>query len=462
LTVRGVTDDGFVVYTDQAQSLYAVVTTGGNPVTIRNAVANAVQIDHTTVFFWAAVAGSNVGSLSAWTSAGSAHVLGTACPIGPTFVAANAQGTSVLFFDSADPSATGGTLYGASSDGTGRNSLVGSPVALSDPACAPRLVFGASYAFAAYCASDVADGGVDGGAGLDGAVQDGSGDDSGTIGDLDGATATLESRATVAAFSPGTWAQQVIATSAGSQFSVDPTGQSVLVASAGSGLTVHTPGGAPSEIDTLGTSGLFRPDGAILYVTANGSLRVAPVADGGGLGASAILATDGTVASLAAISPDGQWALGSAPAAPTVSGALDLILVSATQPGPVDSLSPAAGLFGDPFTADSSHAMFVADFQPDETATLYTAQTDGGSAVSVASGVWSTASTSGGKVIFNDNLSFGLADIQSFDTSSPSPHALLVRQANQSFFLTPSRAQIVYSCDNVPVSLQGVWILSAP
>ena len=219
----------------------------------------------------------------------------------------------------------------------------------------------------------------------------------------------------------------------------------------------------------MGTRGAFTGDGQHVVYVAGGAVSLA--ASTGGT-PTPLLAAAGYQGILA-LSPDDKWVLaGKTTAMDGVGDTLsDLFLGSITAAGAATAVAsmPTAALFGDPFTADSSHLVYTASVT-NGTGTLTSVPTAGGSPVSLGSSIWTNSSSTAAKVVFSTNFTQGgggggngEADLEAVDTSAAAPApTLLVTQADAFFYLDAAKSKVVYSWSYLPDSTAGVWVLPLP
>ncbi len=273
--------------------------------------------------------------------------------------------------------------------------------------------------------------------------------------------------ATLATFSGPTFVQRVLATNAQPAFSVDVGGAHVL-ASVPSGLVAYpvAASGAGIPIDATGKTGIFTKDGAyVVYVTSAMALKRSSLASpapeslvSGGLGG------------VFGLSPDENWVLGFAAQA-NRGQTSDLFVASAATAGTTRRLSAWAdsAIFGDAFTADSSHVLYFDNISSTGAGgDFYVANVSGGARTMVASNAWIAAATTGSKVLLSANCATcsdsttGPADLVALDAQNPARLVTLVSQAYASFYLTADRDRVVYSWTCTPDRAAGVYVLPVP
>jgi len=435
--LAGVTDDSHVVYWDNAQGNTTVVAidgTGTNPIEADN--QSVVAISHDAVFVWHNVDNSNNGALGVWTpkTGNTAEVAKGTSVAG--LEAATVDGAYVAFIDNFNNGF--GDLVSVKADGTNRQTLkmgisAGSP-------CTPQLQFAGALLIASYC--------------------------------LPPSDAGAQVRV-ASSFDPASGNETVLQADAGAFFSVDKAGKYVaLSTSAHVGAIVAAAGGAPlvgnlADFDY----GLFTGDGgALVYKTATaGGLSRVPVAMNGTPTALQMGGVDG----LDALSPDGKFMVFHSATDPN-SGFTDLKLA------PADSAAAATTLFGmttataffapgDPFTTDSSNAIFFENLDPMTNVGDWVAAPVGNPSMTnkLGSSVWLGFAAGGAKVVFNDNWkpdpqSAGHADIEVIDLSSKGATPMLIaEQAAADILVTVDHTRVVYGFD-LDMSRAGIYTASIP
>jgi hypothetical protein len=462
-SVNGVTSDGFVIYEDSdAMTLNAIpVTAQGMPApTVIGTVGDdtVAIVMGPVVFFWSAVdENTGSGALSIWTHSNGLQKLSTAsqeATDGLQAAAVSTDGTKVLFYDNTNAAGNVSTLTLAGTDGpdgsTGKIALAPN-VNIGDPGCFPVFAFVGSDVAAVYELAGASDGGT-------------SPADAGT---------GIQYTGTLNTFAHPGFTAVPHDDQAQCALAVDPTGTTFLY-SASSGLYTWTTGSGANQIDPAGVFGQFAAsDGGLSVVYTNDSkaLAQANVA----APTPTTLAT-GSFTNVLAISPDGQWALANKTIenlnAGTPPPSWDLYLASATTPGSAATLTSSAVLQPafpqaiDPFTADSTHALYSypppADGGAGVFPSLYAAPTATGVGVGLGFTVGSAFATSGSKIVFNAAGAFGGLDLLAVDTASSTAPTPLVNLVDSVFFLTAGKDKIVYtwSYDDVPAA--GLYAAPTP
>jgi hypothetical protein len=458
LYVAGVTSDGYALYVDTANQmgvLYSVPVAGGSPTMIANiGTTNSVNVIGKTALIWENVgAMSGVGTFAVWTSANGLKMLGTSSiqPAQGAFnvAAVSSDGKYVIYNDGADTMGVTANIYIAGTDGTGKTAALVTGIHFD--ACAPTLGFGGDNGVAAYCTMAPVDGGApDAG-------------DAGPNNDI----------ATVASFTGASFMMATVATNVFPNFLADDQGTHVLVESMAGGLQAYPiAGGSPVTVDAAGSLGFITKDGMSTFYTttpANALKRATVVSPNPttlvGSGFAGLLAT----------SYDQGLALGYK-GFDSNTGLTDLVVASATTMGTATQLVSTMDttLYGDAFTADNSRVVFYNMIDANNgTGTLNVVPVTGGMPTVLGQTVWLNFSTSGTKILFNDNWSNGInggnqgagqADLEAIDTaqSAPKPKTL-AGQADAYFYLTAAKDKVVYSWSYDNTSpLAGLYVVPVP
>jgi hypothetical protein len=214
------------------------------------------------------------------------------------------------------------------------------------------------------------------------------------------------------------------------------------------------------------TAAMFANDGLSVFALSNGMLYSATSPTSFTLIASG-------VATLQGQSPDGKSLLVSKGTSQT-TGLSDLYLLANKASSPFITISMAQSVaFGaDLFTADGNYVLFGTN--ETQVGTNYFVGDFDSFAVAGASSPstlgtknWQAYGSSGSKTVYNDNWqaegSFNpTADIETRDLATNGPPTKLVSQADQNFYLTADKKQIVYSWTYCATDAAGVYVTAAP
>jgi len=437
--IDGVTSDGLAVYTDFSNStVNAVPVAGGTPTMIGMDDGSGVVAAGPVVLHWTG-ATSGVGQFAVWSQAHGNQMLGTAVPPGAPgqgILDLSTDGAHVLYFDNV--TATTADVFVAETQG-GTPVKIVPGVRIDNQQCPPEIAIAGAYAVVAYCTTAASDAGAG-----------------------DGGIAPI---ATLATFTGSNWGTTATLSTAASPIFVHDAAGTQLLYTTSAGLVVtKLATGTTATIDAAGTAGVFTSDGSkVIYVTSAGAVFVSPSAGGS---APTMLASGG-FQGLVALSPDDKWAL-AYEQINAQSGMTDMYLVSTTTPGTPVTLvsSTGATLYGDAFTADSSHALYYQNIVMD-VGDFMAAPTSGGMPAKLGSKVWLNLAATGAKVLYNDNYAAGAmgatgtADIELADTSQAGAPKLLVTQADAYFYLTAAKDTVVYSWSFVTDQRAGIWATPA-
>jgi hypothetical protein len=429
LSVRGVTSDGYEIFSDDfAYELYAVPIAGGSVQTIGSLGTQGGQFWVTVVgqvvFAWSNVSAADVGALTIWSSAHGAQSLAPAS-FG-ILGASSSDGSQVLYLANVDSQGQTGDVYVANSDGSGATRLLQSQQLTG---CFPQLGFAGSYAIASHC--DVARG--------------------------TGPSTTISS------FQSPAWTRADLMTSAENIWSADNAATIVLVSTSNGLMVVPIGGGGSTMIDPSGFLGQLISGGAMaVYSTTGGALR-----------SSTIKPPSPTT-----LAPAFGGFYGVSPSQASVlyyrnqaSTGTDMVLTSILAPTTPQVLSSAmnGSVNGAPFTADSTYALYSTGNDVCTGAAAFNAYpVNGGSAIQLGSNVWGDWSASGAKVIFNDNfvatggLRFGRADIEVVDLASGTTPTQIISQADAVVDVSPAGDSVIYSWTVQPGAQAGIYVAPLP
>lgn len=444
--LNGVTSDGYAVYTDLSASTYnAVPLAGGTPTMLGSSDGTAEFASGAVAFaFTNPDMNTGASTMTIWSSAHGPQTIGTAVfpaqGTGTGLLDLSSDGTHVLYLDNI--TATTGDISVVNTDGTGKTVLL--PGAdLTNQSCPPSMFFAGSYAVIQYCPT---------------------GDAGAAAGD--GGVAT---NAVIKTFTGATWTTTgTIASASTPGLGVDPTGANIEYISATGLQVAPVATGTSALIDAQGALGAFTSDGMHLIYTVGGAVNLASIAGG----TPTPLVAAGGYTGIAAVSPDNNWLLAFKTTSQDNMGdtLLDLYLASASKSSTPTTLASTAtaALFGDPFTADSTHAVFTASVNAGS-GTLTSVATSGGSPATLGSSIWINNSTTAAKVVFNANYMSGgggggngQADIMTVDASTTTAAALLVTQADANYFLDKAKDKVVYSWSYLQDGTAGIWVTPLP
>ena len=361
LSARGVTSDGYEIFSDDAAlQLYAIPIGGG---TRQSIVALGskfwVTVVGQVVFAWSNVTAANVGALTIWSSAHGAHLISSAS-FG-ILGASSADGSQILYVSNVDAGGATGDVYLSDADGTGATALLqGQQLG----GCFPQLGFAGAYAVASHC--DVARG--------------------------------TGPSSTVSSFHSPSWTRTDLATGAENTWSADAAGTMVLVSAGNGVLVVPIGGGAGTMIDPEGfLAQLIAGGQTAVYSTTGGQLRSSPTT------APSPLTLATSFGGFYSVSPDQTRVLYYVN---STSSGTDVYLASTLSAGTSRALSTATTgtVNGDAFTADSTYALYSSGQDVCTGASAFSAYSVSGTApVALGHNVWGDWGATGSKVIFNDN-----------------------------------------------------------
>ncbi len=422
LSVRGVTSDGFVIFSDDAAlTLHAVPLTGGTVIDLVTLGSKFwVTLSGDIVFIWSNVNDADVGALTTWSAANGLHSISSAS-LG---LVATASNDRILFTDNVSSGGETGDVFAVATDGSGTTKLIG---AAAVAGCIPQLGFVGSYAMVTHC---------------------------------DVPPTSSSASATISSFATATWARTDLAKNAQNYWAATSPSE-VLVSIDGVGVqVVPIGGGGATTIDATGFVGVLTADGkSALYSTMSHALRRSPITSP----SPTTLVTSG-FGGFWSLSPDEQWVLYFSQIA--TSGG-DMFMASTQSPGASLALStlPTSALHGDAFTQGSTHALFSTNVNPcTSVGTLQALAVNASTPSELGQQSWVDWSPSASKVIFNDNfiatggLRFGRADIESVDLAQGPAKARIVDRADAVIGLSPTGDRLVYVWSARPGALAGLYV----
>jgi hypothetical protein len=427
LSTRGVTTDGWEIFSDDyALELYAVPVAGGAAQSIASLGGTFwVTVVGQVVFAWSNVNAGNVGALTVWTSAHGAQAVSSAS-FG-ILGSSSQDGSQILYVGNVDPQGQTGDVYMGGSDGSAQTALLkGQQLS----GCFPQLGFAGSSVVVSHCDTPAGSG----------------------------------PSATVSSFRAPGWARTDLATGAQNIWSSDTAGTFVLVSTSGGVMVAPIGGGSTTMVDSSGFLGQLIAGGqTAIYGTTSGALRKSSTSS-----PSPVTLTS-PFAGFYGVSPSQNSVLYYQNQAS--SGATDLFVSSTVTPGAPLTLTSATdgAILGDVFTADSAYALYsTGDNVCTGAATFSAMPVGGGGAIPLGTNVWGDWSTTGAKVIYNDNfvatggLRYGRADLEAVDLSAGSSPTLLASQADAVIDLTPTRDHVVYSWSVQPGAQAGLYVVAIP
>jgi len=437
VTLHGVTTDGYVVYSDSASTTYAVALTGGTPQTIGTSTTR-VLLSGKAAFAWSTLDGYGFGSLRVWTAVNGAKAIATKS-LAPSSTAAYAFYVAAASADGQYAMYTDGGVGGVSdkadvklvkTDGTGVKTVFtqyvvydGSTAALNDY-CAPYLGWVGTRFVTSHCTP---------------------------------VSSTVSFDAS--SIDPAVGTATSLGTSLGNYWAADDAGTKVaLITSAGSLRLLPIAGGTAMVVDSGVASAMFTHDGTyVLYRTSLNALKRSPTASA----SPSTLVSSGVATILSGVSPNDKFVLYSSA---TTAGAYNVRLASTTTAGTGTVLYATSGgdVYGDAFTADSSHALYYQSVVS-EVGTLTAQPTAGGSGITLGTSAWINWATTGSKVVWNDGYSSttGRATIRTRDLSSLTGTIVTIAaDADRNFVLTPGKDRVVYTLSGG--TSDGLWTAVIP
>jgi hypothetical protein len=491
LVVKGITNDGFVLYFEPSSLTYfAVGVGGGSPTPILT--LTSTQGSFTQVIgnlFLIQTFESSVGrpsALSAWSSSLTAPVpIWQYVDLQYIFTAWASPDSTHIAYVRLDPAGGGesGAVYGVNADGTGQTLLV--PDVVTKPlSCAARVAFVGDYAFVSSCSLDAAD--------------DGGASDGGTL------RHTIRSFLLSSGWQPALTIPDAVdvfnaSVALGPFSTIDPTGAWVVAAPVDGGGALQAfpaDGGAPGPV--IDPDVAFGPDQfvvgsasapwSVLYTTDAGVLKRSPVAQ-----PAPQVILDGGARYFDMASPDGAWLIvssnfsSSGPPSfrplPFMGLYADLTLVSALGSAvPVPLTAPDAdtalpvSVMAQPsgaFTSDANYVLFYSDIKQNHlnvsmgyVHAMATAPPNGVQTLSRGYAIGNIG-LQGSKVLLFDNFvdsdgganSRSTVDVEIVDPALPGAPIVLATTVG-SVAVSSDKTKIVYSVDWGPAP--GIYVGRAP
>ncbi len=422
LSIRGVTSDGFVIYSDNVtQTLHAIRTTGGVALDLGALGPKYwVTVNGAVAFIWTNVSGSNVGALSTWSNASGLHPVGTAS-FG-LVATPSPNGDRVLYVDHMDSAGSRGDIYVASIDGTNAVKLVPSAYIAG---CYPELAFVGAYVVVSHC---------------------------------DAQPNTLPTT-TISSFTVPGWARADLVTGAEDFFWANASTGQVLASNAPGIYVIPIGGGPKTTIDAQGFWGSLSSDGTTaLYDTMSQAMRRSSTT-----APAPTTIIPNSFGGFWSVSPDEKWMLYFNNLG-TVGG--DMYMASTLTPGLPVTLSPTlnAGLVGDAFTANSSYAIYTAGVDPcSQVGALQVLAAGSSTPQKLGDAAWVDWSLGDSKLVFADNFfptggaRFGRADVEWIDLSQGMTPTRMVDRADAVIGLSPNADQLIYVWSAQPGSQAGMY-----
>jgi hypothetical protein len=429
LTVYGVTTDGYVVYYDHTHSSVNTVAIGGGTpnVVAANAGTNfQIYTAYEVVLVWTNTNASGVGGLVSWSALDGSHTLSSASYSG--YAAVDATSRYIMYTTNVNAAVTPVALdvVGSLTDGTSVSALEQS---VQPP---PYLYFS-----------------IEGSHGV--------------INYLPTTGGVLK----VNTFALGQWTNTAI-TSADNLIvqAVDSAGTELLVTDAATNTLEVFPmtGGVGSGIATnllaspsIGSVALLTGNGksAIFAGSAGATLDLSPVTT-----PSTSVLANGTNLTLDLLSPDGARLVAYGGATPSV------YVGSATTLGNLTVLCPSANFGGTSFTNDSSHVLFVPNFNIGSSGVgplnSYSVATGTSTMIDPAINLFQPTGTS--KAVFSDNLTATTNDIKVFDSATTAAPELIIASAQPSWIVGQKAGvdNLVYSWSVTPGANAGIYVTPVP
>lgn len=418
LLLAGVTRDDHAVYYHPQGYVAAIPLGGGAPATVaKSAIA---IVSGTVVFAWANYNGqAETGTLFVWTAAAGAHQLAS----GSNFraFAATGDGSAVLYLANYSAQAHTADLLVSRSDGTGTRVVF--PKIETGGSCPPIVAAARERFVLAHC----------------------------TPGGQIAAVDEIDRQGNV----------RPLLKNAIDFATVDGVGDLALAIDSAGFARAFPIGGAPGPfVDQNAIWAALSSDGAFaLLQSANGRLRRTRVVN-----SMPVTMVPNGVVGVWGTSSDVSAALFYRNYSQGMHFSTDMWLASSDGEA-VQLLQQSTGcIFGDTFTGDGRHALYLADCTPDVGA-LYGAPVGGGPQAKLASATWIVWAADGDRVVYNDGYTEtgganGRGDLY-FGPASGGARTLVASQAEVDFFLARDRRRVVYSLQSQP-GAEGLYVAALP
>ena len=414
LSLFDVTSDGYAIFWNHGTgNIDFIPIAGGSPTKIVAAgTSPQVIVDGKVAFVWSNPDASGVGPLWTWSLAAGVQNPSTYSLAG--YEGASSDGKVILYTRNTRANATLTDLTAARTDQTASVVLQSGMANGGTTTCSPSIAIAGVYAIAARCAS--------------------------------GSMA-----ATVTDWNLTNNVTKDLITNAHNTFTTDKAAtQAVVISTAGSLQVVPLGAGGPTTIASSVGYGYQTQDGsAAVYRDTSGALWRSPLVN-----PSPVQLVKTGAKFILGHSPDDNWTL----YASTVDAngtTTDLYAVSKSMPLKPTQLDAKTdgvigGIFGDPFTADSTHALPVVNVDINNLiGTLLSQSMASGIATTQATNTWYARAATGSKIAFNDNFvagttGGGTGDLKSVDTAGGAP-AVISAGADLTWSLAPSKTSVVYT-----------------
>jgi hypothetical protein len=264
---------------------------------------------------------------------------------------------------------------------------------------------------------------------------------------------------------PTTGKTTTIANNVGNWFQLDPMDKAVVAPDPTDTMYIYQLSGGPGQkVDDGVKDAAFLPDGtAVVYRTGAGALKRA--ASSGAPAPTTLQASNVNVIQrwfytqtyLPCFSADSKWLVVSNSFDGQTGGDLEMVSTS-SMAAPTTLVAPGKNgfIFGDPFTTDSSTAVYYSgtvNVGGNALVGTYTLlPVTGGMQTVVAQKVWVSYNGPGSLSWYNDHYTagkmidpYGKADLELIDVKDPTKPKLVATQAEADFYFTPDRKTIAYS-----------------
>jgi hypothetical protein len=431
LTVYGVTLDGYVVYYNHTTSAIDVVSTAGGAPTLLSASPGSsfqIQIQNNVILAWVGLDDNQIGSLITWTAADGPHTISTAST--PGYASVDQTSTYAIYATDVVASSTC-NIVGSRTDGTLPETLT---TAAASP---PNMFIGIANNNAIV-------------------------------------NAATSAGAQINSYVLGTWAGTPITTlntlafsgvqsfnTAGTQMLViDPSNNLIVYpVTGGAGITVASSAGV------IGDAGAAVVEGFTGLLTGAGTDVVYAGAGGTSFDVTAVVTppvptvlASGVDLSLYTLSPTGHTLVG------YQGTTSNIVFGSATTNSALTTMAPALDFGGAVYTTDSSHILFVSNYDAaTQIGQLSSFDVAAKTSAVIDAAIENVVTYGTSQAVFGDNVTASTADLKYFDTASAVAPKLIVAGAQPMWTLTgDASTKLIYSTSGVVGATAGIYITAVP
>lgn len=447
-----ITSDGYVLVLDAGatpNALVAIALDGsGTPIKVVDK-ADYVYVSGKMAFVYSNVNTTTfIGTLGVWSKAGGYKELSTAARAGQFAVSVDGK---VIAYTAKENTKITDIVVDAPTGGAAKTIYTATQ---NDTKCSPFIAGTATKIAVLTC-----DAPVTGDAGVDAGVDAGTAPASTTLKVFDASgTGTL------------------VAGSLKDTLSVDKTGTLLFTISTTDAAVVYPEAaGAPTPIDTTVSFGRILNDGkkALYSKAAAGAAGPLYTADVSATPSPVEITTDKVAVFFNP--PTGAKYVEYGTIYDNKTSESDLYLAPVSGGTKITlSTDPASAVFGDPYTADGTMAIYYANVSASGNAlvgdlTVLDLGAAGAKGVKIAGSVWVSYGPKGKTVAYNDNWlsggagTEGTADLKVVDAANPTSSVKLIApQAENNFYITGDKTKIIFATNDPSFSKPGLYAATIP